>query len=103
MASVQYIIDSVVTELIKSKDRHFTFCEISFFSRWYHEQEEETKTDVKRLVSTGQIQFVNGGWVMHDEASVHYVSMIDQTTLGHKFLKDEFGYMPRYDREINTI
>ena len=42
--------------------RHFTFCEISFFSRWYKEQSKETREAVKKLVSTEQIQFVNGGW-----------------------------------------
>ena len=34
-ASVQYIFDSVVTELLKDKNRRYTFCEISFFARWY--------------------------------------------------------------------
>ena len=28
---------------------------------------------------------------MHDEAATHYVAMIDQTTLGHGFIKDHFG------------
>lgn len=28
---------------------------------------------------------------MHDEAATHYVSMIDQTTLGHRLLKEQFG------------
>ena len=28
---------------------------------------------------------------MHDEAASHYVSMVDQTTLGHRFLREEFG------------
>merc|ERR1719329_985482 len=29
--------------------------------------------------------------------------MIDQTTLGHKFLKDEFGYMPRVGWQIDPF
>ena len=40
---------------------------------------------------------------MHDEASVHYVSMIDQTTLGHKFLKDEFDYKPTVGWQIDPF
>ena len=28
---------------------------------------------------------------MHDEAATHYVAMIDQTTLGHRLLKEAFG------------
>ena len=82
LASVQYIFDSVVSELQKDSSRHFTFCEISFMSRWYYEQDTKTKELFKRLVNSGQITIVNGGWVMHDEAAVHYMSMIDQTTLG---------------------
>jgi hypothetical protein len=83
LASVQYIFDSVVTELQKDPERHFTFCEISFLSRWYYEQNARTKELFKNLVRSGQITIVNGGWVMHDEASTHYMSMIDQTTLGN--------------------
>jgi len=83
LASVQYIFDSVVTELNKDSERHFTFCEMSFMSRWYYEQSPKMKETFKRLVKSGQITIVNGGWVMHDEAASHYVSMIDQTTLGN--------------------
>jgi alpha-mannosidase len=28
---------------------------------------------------------------MHDEAATHYIGMVDQTTLGHRLLKEEFG------------
>ena len=41
--------------------------------------------------------------VMHDEASAHYVSMIDQTSLGHKFLKEEFGYTPTVGWQIDPF
>ena len=28
---------------------------------------------------------------MHDEAAAHYVAMLDQTTLGHRLIREEFG------------
>ena len=40
---------------------------------------------------------------MHDEAGAHYVSMIDQTTLGHRFLVEEFGYTPRVGWQIDPF
>lgn len=82
LASVQYIFDSVVTELHKDPLRHFTFCEMSFMTRWYYEQDVKSRENFKNLIRNGQITIVNGGWVMHDEAAAHYVSMIDQMTLG---------------------
>lgn len=36
-----------------------------------------------------------GGWCMHDEANTHYLDMIDQTTLGHQFILQEFGVTPK--------
>ena len=40
---------------------------------------------------------------MHDEASAHYMSMIDQTELGHKFLKDELNYIPTVGWQIDPF
>ena len=56
----------------------------SFFSRWWKLQSAARKDDIRMLVYRGQLEFVNGGWVQHDEAAAHYVAMIDQTTLGHQ-------------------
>ncbi len=55
------------------------------------------------LLPGGQLHFANGGWVMHDEACTHYVSMVDQTTLGHRFLLREFGYVPRAGWQIDPF
>uniref|UniRef100_A0A803LR41 Alpha-mannosidase n=1 Tax=Chenopodium quinoa TaxID=63459 RepID=A0A803LR41_CHEQI len=41
--------------------------------------------------------------VMHDEAATHYIDMIDQTTLGHQFLKNEFGVIPRVGWQIDPF
>ena len=40
---------------------------------------------------------------MHDEAATHYIDMIDQTTLGHRFIKEEFGIVPRIGWQIDPF
>ena len=39
-------------------------------------------TQVRKLVANKQLEFVNGGWCMNDEASTDYNAIIDQMTLG---------------------
>ena len=102
-AGVQTILNSVVEALVVNPARRFVFAEMSFFAVWYRQQREEKKAIVRRLVSSGQLEFVNGGWVQHDEATSHYVAMIDQTTRGHRFLKEEFGYVPRCGWQIDPF
>lgn len=38
---------------------------------------------VKKLVANKQLEFVNAGWCMNDEASTDYNAIIDQMTLGN--------------------
>lgn len=40
---------------------------------------------------------------MHDEAASHYVDMIDQTTLGHSFIKNQFNKTPRAGWQIDPF
>ena len=102
-AGVQYILDTVVNELAADSTKRFVYVEMSFFQRWYFEQTLARRETVKKLVANGQLSFANGGWVMHDEASTHYASMIDQSTLGHRFLHDEFGYTPTVGWQIDPF
>ena len=90
-AAVRNIISSVVTSLQKDPARQFTYVEQAFFQRWWREQNNQTRDTTRALVKAGRLTFVNGGWCMHDEAATHYIGMVDQTTLGHRLLKEEFG------------
>ena len=101
--SVKYILDSILVELQANPSRLFTYCEMSYFQRWYTDLPATKRLQVKKLVENGQLSFANGGWVMHDEATTHYASMVDQTTLGHRFLKEEFGYSPRVGWQLDPF
>jgi alpha-mannosidase len=65
--------------------------ETGFFARWWDEQPEDRRNVTRGLVASGQLEFINGAWCMHDEASPLYVEMVDQTTRGHQFLRKNFG------------
>ncbi|KAM0936003.1 putative alpha-mannosidase [Dioscorea sansibarensis] len=102
-ACVQNVLDSMVTALLQDKNRKFIYVEQAFFQRWWRRQSDAIKKIVKELLSSGQLEFINGGMCMHDEAAVHYIDMIDQTTLGHRFLKEEFGLTPRIGWQIDPF
>lgn len=40
---------------------------------------------------------------MHDEAAKHYIDMIDQTTLGHRLIKQQFNKTPRSGWQIDPF
>jgi hypothetical protein len=61
--------------------------------RW-NEQEDALKDSVRYFIANQQLSFANGGWCMNDEATTHYMGMIDQTTLGRRFLINELGVIP---------
>lgn len=71
---VQYIIDGVVDELLKDSRRKFIYVEVAFFIRWWREQTEARKEQVKGLVKSGQLEFINGGWSMNGEQFRHSLS-----------------------------
>nr|XP_054773822.1 lysosomal alpha-mannosidase-like isoform X1 [Lytechinus pictus] len=90
-AGVQYILDSVISELAKDPGRRFIYVETAFFERWWHQQDEKTQYQVRQFVNDGRLEFINGGWSMNDEACTHYNAIIDQMSEGLRFLLNTFG------------
>jgi hypothetical protein len=57
-------------------------CTQAFFIKWWGERSESARSRVRSLVASGQLQFLNGGVVQHDEATSHYSSIVDQMSAG---------------------
>lgn len=52
-AGVQYILDSVVDQLLKDPNRRFIYVEMAFFYRWWKKQSPSMRKAVKELVNEG--------------------------------------------------
>ena len=102
---VQYILDTVVKQLLFDPMKKWIQVEIAFFWRWWQEQDEKMRSEVHHLVQNGQLEFINGGWCMNDEAAAHYTDIIHQMSLGMRFLNDTFGEcaMPKVAWQIDPF
>ena len=51
-----------------------------------------TRVQVRKLVTeTRQLEFINAGWCMNDEAATDYNAIIDQMSIGLRFVEENFG------------
>ncbi|XP_052766949.1 alpha-mannosidase 2-like isoform X2 [Mya arenaria] len=100
---VRSILDSMVRKLHIYNDLTFIWAEIVFFSRWWDEKTDLIRLQVKDLVKEGRLEFVLGGWVMPDEASTSYTSVIDQLTEGHQWLLDNLGVIPNNSWSVDPF
>lgn len=89
--AVKLTLDTVYSELKKNPARKYSQCESAFFWRWYKEQDDATRHSVKTMANSGQLEFINGGWVMNDEAAAHYQAIVDQMSFGLRYLNSTFG------------
>ena len=71
---------------------------------WWDTQLDSMKDKVRNLVANGQLELINGGWSMHDEACPTYTDMIDNMAKGHAFIAKNFpGYHPRIGWQIDPF
>ena len=89
--------------LLDNPERKFTEVEMKFFTMWWDRQNEEMKENVRQLVKNGQLEFINGGYSMHDEACPTYDDMINNHMVGFEFLEKEFGVRPRIGWQIDPF
>mmetsp|Transcript_3586 Transcript_3586/g.7713 ORF Transcript_3586/g.7713 Transcript_3586/m.7713 type:complete len:899 (-) Transcript_3586:17-2713(-) len=101
--SVRSTLSSVVSALLFDSRRRFVFAEVAFFKMWWAEQTAELKEKFRALVASGQFEFVGGGWSSPDEALTEYWELVETYTLGHEFLKQEFGITPTISWQIDPF
>ena len=102
-AGVQYLIDSVVTELTYHPEYKFSIVEMAFLYRWWKQASDVEKARLRKLVREGQIEFLNAGWCASDEATIYYEDFIDQMTVGLRWLKETFNYVPEVAWHIDPF
>nr|XP_057932040.1 alpha-mannosidase 2x isoform X2 [Doryrhamphus excisus] len=90
----QQILNNMVVKLAEDPRRKFIWSEISFFSKWWESADAQKQEAARKLILGGQLEIVTGGWVMTDEANVHYFAMIDQLIEGHQWLERNIGITP---------
>ncbi|KAM9969201.1 hypothetical protein ACTFIR_001028 [Dictyostelium discoideum] len=105
MGQVKSIISSMVQSLnVESNPpRKFVWSEIGFLEQWWDDMPIEIKNDFIKHVKNDRIEFVNGGWVMNDEACASLESVIRQLSNGHKFIREKFGKQPESGWQIDPF
>ena len=94
-AAVRDTLTSVVRALAENPALRFNWAEIVFFEKWWREQDATTQATTRRLVESGQLAFVGGGWVQAGEVLTTASDQIRQTTLGNEWLRETFGAAAR--------
>ncbi|EAS04708.3 glycoside hydrolase family 38 amine-terminal domain protein (macronuclear) [Tetrahymena thermophila SB210] len=101
--NIRDILNSVYNEIQKNPQRKYIQVEIGFLSMWWDRQTEDVRQKYKDLVKNGQIEIINGGWTMHDEATTYFEDIIDQMTVGHQWVKDHLDVIPSIGWQIDPF
>jgi len=87
----------------QNAERTFAWGEVLYFRRWYEGQSSQMQAYVAHLIQEGRWEFVHGGWIENDHASVSYQAIIEQMTLGYEYLRSRFGIVPRFGYDIDPF
>ena len=100
---VKSIINSVLDALQGDPEKRFVWEEVSFLSLWWQQASLEQKDAMRKLQAVGQLEFIGGGWVMHDEAVTSLRGILNQMTEGLIFLNTTLGVRPRVGWHIDPF
>ncbi|VDO60823.1 unnamed protein product [Heligmosomoides polygyrus] len=84
-------LDAMHPFLKSHPDMTFMWAETIFLERWWRQQNDSVKADVRQLVKEGRFDLVTGSWVMTDEANPYYPVSVDNIIEGFQFIAKEFG------------
>ncbi|EFA79433.1 hypothetical protein PPL_07851 [Heterostelium album PN500] len=101
---VDNIISTVTEAMIANPNRKFVWSEIGFLTKWWA-RNPAFRDKFQKLVNESQMEFVNGGWVMSDEACTSAEAFIDNLEEGNRFIKEQFGerFLPMSGWQIDPF
>lgn len=81
------------------------YVEMYYFHKWWTDTRttDAERANLRQLIARGQWEFVEGGWVMPDEANPTYSAIADELTEGHIFLNETFGITPEIGYQIDPF
>ncbi|CAI2377845.1 unnamed protein product [Moneuplotes crassus] len=99
------VVDALIKDSASDNPKNYTFhwSDMAFFYRWWQDQSTSIRNDVKKLVREGKFIFINGGWVINDEALPSYKESMAQMRLGLDFIQKEFGTRPHIGWQIDPF
>uniref|UniRef100_A0A5S6QJ19 Alpha-mannosidase n=1 Tax=Trichuris muris TaxID=70415 RepID=A0A5S6QJ19_TRIMR len=100
---VKNIYDRMNDMLYEHKDMTYVIAEVSFLQTWWASATEDQRKKFKDNLKHGNLEIVGGGWVVPDEASPHFYSLIDQFIEGHQWLWRTLGVHPEYYWSIDPF
>jgi len=100
---VKCILDNVSDSLKKNSERKYDIGEVSFFKRWWNDQDEAKKSAIRSFIQNKQFDFVNGAWSANDEATAYFEDVMDNFIMGHRWLKDNLNLDPRIGWHVDSF
>eukprot|EP01091_Cochliopodium_minus_P016677 TRINITY_DN631_c5_g1_i2.p1 TRINITY_DN631_c5_g1~~TRINITY_DN631_c5_g1_i2.p1 ORF type:complete len:923 (-),score=206.34 TRINITY_DN631_c5_g1_i2:268-3036(-) len=90
---VRFILSSVTENLYANPSYRFNWAEIGFFFKYWTDNRttDEMRDKLRHIIENKQMRWAGAGWVQNDEAVAIYTDVIHQMTLGHNFVKKNFG------------
>ena len=104
MKNVKYIFTNVLNALERNTKRTFTISDIAFFEMWWKDQTIDVKNRIKTLITNGQLEFAQGGWISPDTANPNYQEFLHAIRVGQDFLERELNLeSPKIAWQIDTF
>ena len=97
------IFNTILKELSNDSEKTFVINEIYYFKIWYSKINILDRGKLKDLVKEKRIEFVSGSYIINDEATPLYYNIMDQIRIGHQFLFEEFGILPKTGWYIDSF
>ena len=84
------ILDTVLDQLKANPSYTFVWSEVWFIKKWYNNLQNEDQSFFKKLIKEKRFEILTGSMIEVDEATSHYMGILDQLHEGRKWLHSTF-------------